>query len=146
MKAAVMNSCSTIGAISELVVSADLMAHGYAVFRALSPACSCDLVVVAAGKSCRVEVRTGRRKSNGSISFAYNSAETRADRFDVLAVVVDATIHYVPSIADWLNGAVAIPRQFLSLRTQVVSGPWDALAAPPTNDVTPVKQAGGVGT
>src|SRR5229473_1308913 len=39
-------SASKVGAISELVVTADLLAKGFDVFRALSPAASCDLAIV----------------------------------------------------------------------------------------------------
>ena len=39
-------TCATIGAISELMVSADLLKKGYEVFRAVSPSCSCDLAIL----------------------------------------------------------------------------------------------------
>jgi hypothetical protein len=84
---------STSGAIAELVVSADLMAKEYAVFRAVSPACACDLVVIAGGVSYRVEVRTGeRRTANGRTYFPWSKKDV--GRSDVLAVVVDGEIEY----------------------------------------------------
>ena len=52
-------STATKGAIAELCVATDLMKKGYAVFRALSPNCFCDLVVYKDGISFYIEVRTG---------------------------------------------------------------------------------------
>lgn len=40
-------------------VAADLMKQGYSVFRALSPACFCDLIAVKRDKVMQIEVRTG---------------------------------------------------------------------------------------
>lgn len=52
----------TVGAISELIAGADLLRLGYAVFRALSPSCPCDLIAMAPdGTILRIEVRTGTR-------------------------------------------------------------------------------------
>lgn len=62
--------CSaTIGAISELMIAADLLKAGWAVFRAVSPACLFDLVALKDGQSRLLEVRTGFRHKNGKIEF-----------------------------------------------------------------------------
>lgn len=50
---------STIGAMTELLVCADLIARGYDVFRAVSPACYCDLVARKGDLTLHVEARTG---------------------------------------------------------------------------------------
>jgi hypothetical protein len=50
---------ATTGAIAELVVCADLLKRGFEVFRAVSPACSCDLVALRDGQLQRIEVKTG---------------------------------------------------------------------------------------
>jgi hypothetical protein len=89
----------TVGAISELVVAADLLARGYEVFRALSPSCSCDLAILTDGTMIRVEVRTGSLLKNGGISFGWKESD-RA-RHDVLAVVVNGSIEYRPSPDQW---------------------------------------------
>src|SRR5208337_2252007 len=53
------NLCrATIGAVSELEVAADLMRREFEVFRALSPAASCDLIAIREGRILRIEVRT----------------------------------------------------------------------------------------
>lgn len=74
---------STVGAISELLVGADLLRRGYEVFRALSPSCSCDLAILKNGKLLRVEVRTGRKNRRGNVVYANTT-----HRHDVMAVVV----------------------------------------------------------
>jgi hypothetical protein len=52
--------CSvTIGAIGELTVCADLMRKGFNVFRAVSPACYCDLIATHGPTTLVIEVRTG---------------------------------------------------------------------------------------
>ncbi len=57
------------GAISELRVCVDLMVKGYEVFRAISPASSCDLLVLHDGtKILRMEVRTApKNKMDGKL-------------------------------------------------------------------------------
>lgn len=86
---------ATVGAVSELVASADLMRQGFAVFRAMSPACSCDLLILCDGIVQRVEVRTGQRLVNGNFSFPLR--HTDAGRFDILAVVIENTdVYYYP--------------------------------------------------
>lgn len=60
----------TIGAIAELVVSADLMAHGIPVFRALSPNCKFDLAIAHRSRLLGIEVRTAyQRRESKLIDF-----------------------------------------------------------------------------
>lgn len=89
-------STGAVGAISELIATIDLMQRGYEVFRAVSPACSCDLAALRDGKLTRVEVRTGTRYMTGSVS--YSLAESEKHRHDVLAVVVDGEVTYTPDL------------------------------------------------
>jgi hypothetical protein len=86
---------STVGAISEILVSADLLKKGYEVFRAMSPSCSCDLAVLKDGKLKRIEVRTGKRIRNGKI---YASKD--GFRADIFATVVhkENIITYEPKL------------------------------------------------
>lgn len=49
----------SIGAMSEMFVSAELLRRGYAVFRSLSPSCFCDLIVYKDKQPLTMEVRTG---------------------------------------------------------------------------------------
>ena len=90
----------TIGAISELRVSADLMARGYHVFRAMSPACPGDLMVFKGEQSpILVEVRTGQRSpTTGRVSYA----KLRANQTTVglIAVVLFDRILYEPNLDD----------------------------------------------
>jgi len=51
----------TVGAIGELRVAIDLMSKGFDVFRALSPAASCDLLVMKEGKLFDIEVKSAAR-------------------------------------------------------------------------------------
>lgn len=80
-------STGKVGAVSELLVSADLILRGYEVFRAVSQSASCDLVIFRGDAMLRVEVRTGRVSvASGKVTFA--SKEVDTDRSDVFAVVV----------------------------------------------------------
>jgi len=82
----------TRGAISELRVCADLLEKGYEVFRAVSPAASCDLAALRNGELLRIEVRTGTYKLTGGISYPKNI------KADVLAVVLHNQIVYEPPL------------------------------------------------
>ena len=88
----------TVGALHELVVSADLMRLGFHVFRALSPACPCDLVVITgSGSLVRVEVKTSNRRPDGRN--VPNLTAIDQERADVYAFVSqDGEILYFP---DW---------------------------------------------
>jgi hypothetical protein len=53
-----------------LAVAIDLMTAGWAVFRALSPACFCDLIATKDGVTRYLEVRTGHRGNHGKPVFS----------------------------------------------------------------------------
>ena len=90
-------SSGVIGAMHELLVSADLMRRGYEVFRALSPACSCDLVILKEGRLLRVEVRTAQKSISGKLS--WTNSKKDIGRSDMLALVVEGRdIVYLPSL------------------------------------------------
>ena len=82
-------SRGTVGAISELAVSIDLLTKGYEVFRALSPSCSCDLLAMKDGEIVRVEVRSGWRNVDGE----FGCAEPKSE-YDLLAIVYRGEISY----------------------------------------------------
>jgi len=79
-------STGTMGAISELVCAADLMLKGYAVFRAISPSCSCDLLAMKNGITQRVEVRTGYKDTLGKISWNFTNKDI--GRQDLFAIYI----------------------------------------------------------
>lgn len=79
-------SSGTVGALAELACSVDLMEKGYAVFRALSPACICDLIAFKDGKFLRVEVRTGYKGEADKISFPMTPKDK--GRQDIFAVYI----------------------------------------------------------
>jgi hypothetical protein len=86
----------TTGAISELLVSSDLLRRGYAVFRALSPSCSCDLAILKGGRLFRVEVRTAYRHQKTRRLF-YPKVDP--EKSDIAALVVGGTeIIYIPEL------------------------------------------------
>lgn len=86
----------TVGAIHELVASIDLMKNGYHVFRALSPSCQCDLLLLIGEKVLRVEVTTGTLHTNGTLYFPAKQKH----RFDILAVVCGNKVTYFPSLSE----------------------------------------------
>lgn len=95
MRRPVPLSTSTVGAISELRVSVDLLEKGYEVFRALSPSCSCDLAILKDGELKRIEVKTGYRLRSGEIS---RRAPRTGNRHDILAICLSDEIIYNPPL------------------------------------------------
>lgn len=92
-KSAVANG--TIGAANELRVAADLMLNGFAVFRALSPVCMCDLIAAKGQSLLRVEVTTATRVIHG---VSYCTPHDPA-RYDVIAIVApNGSITYHPEV------------------------------------------------
>lgn len=77
-------STGTTGALAELVVGADLLRRGYAVYRALSPSAPCDLIILQNGKMWRVEVRSAKRGLGERIFFGFKAADL--GRHDILAL------------------------------------------------------------
>lgn len=86
-------SAVTAGAISELRVACDLMRQGYPVFRALSPACLCDLVAWTSIGAVRIEVRS----SGGVGSFIRKQPKDKG-RQDAFAFVDRDKITYEPEL------------------------------------------------
>lgn len=95
----------TTGAVSELYAGMDLMLKGWETFRALSPACSCDLIAQREGVSIRVEVRTGAVSSiSGKITWPRNG-----DRIGVRGTKrrsEDVLDHY--AVVYWQDGKPAV--------------------------------------
>lgn len=84
-----------IGAIAELLVSADLLARGYEVFRAVSQNASCDLVIHRGGRLWRVEVKTGKNTPGGGVCYPRGVP----NHYDLLAGVIwPGTIIYTPDL------------------------------------------------
>jgi hypothetical protein len=92
--------CGINGAISEMMVCTDLLAKGNQVFRAVSPASDCDLIVQSqTGELLRVEVKTVSVVSTDN-AFASVDLRGRLGTFDVLALVYqDGLIQYRPAAA-----------------------------------------------
>ncbi len=84
------------GAISELAVAVDLMYRGFEVFRALSPASSCDLIIYRDGKALRVEVKTDRR-----LAFKTHRKKEGSkflEKTDIVAIPMEGYIDYYPTL------------------------------------------------
>ncbi len=94
---------ATTGAISEMAVSLDLLCRGYEVFRSLSPACSCDLIISRNGTCIRTEVKTlAYNQSAGSYA---KTKAFEAISADLIALVSYGNsgkpiIQYVPPLHD----------------------------------------------
>jgi len=79
------------------MVSADLLKRGFPVFRALSPSCICDLIIIVKSKLLRVEVTSGNRKHNSDLLYPRKDFS----RFDLLAIVEkDGRITYMPDLVE----------------------------------------------
>lgn len=59
----------TSGAMSELLVAAELMRDGWTVFRGMSPCGFCDLVAVKDDAVRMIEVRTGIKPLQGGVKY-----------------------------------------------------------------------------
>lgn len=92
-------STGTSGAIGELVVCGKLLAFGYEVFRAVSPATSCDLLVLKNGRTCSIEVRRGLwradRSKNQTFNFSRRGTRDERSQADYFAVVMDDRILFI---------------------------------------------------
>jgi hypothetical protein len=62
-----MSGRNSRGAASELLVAADLIQRGFAVFRSVSPAAPFDLIAAAGETLIRVEVRTVAERADGTL-------------------------------------------------------------------------------
>ena len=91
---------SSVGAISELRVSINLMERGAYVFRSLSPNAPCDLLVIWEKKYFRLEVTTGCYY--GTEDKFYYSPHDKS-KYDLLAVVLPDKIFYFPSLEEMLS-------------------------------------------
>jgi len=90
-------SPGTIGAITELMVSTDLLQKGYHVFRAQSPSCPCDLIAFMTGNAAiKIEVKTG---VIDSVTGKRSHGELKNNEFDILAVVYPDGIRYEPDLS-----------------------------------------------
>ena len=82
----------SIGAVSELVVCADLLAKGYYVFRNVSAHGPCDIIILKNDKCFRVEVKTGTMLPTGTM---VHSPVSEGESHDILAVVLDGRAIYL---------------------------------------------------
>ena len=80
-------SAGTVGALSELVVCADLLARGYSVFRSVSPHSFCDIIAFKNGVLMRVEVKTGYKSPQSRLIM---QPDTSNNDFDLLAIYIRA--------------------------------------------------------
>lgn len=88
-------STGTKGALTELMVCADLLIKGYEVFRSVSPTCSCDLIACKPGDLIRIEVRTANRSKAGELLF---SKKIRAEVFAIVVLAEDKIIYLDKSL------------------------------------------------
>ena len=126
------HSNANIGAASELVAAADLIAKGYEVFRAQTPNASCDLIALKNGICERVEVRTGRMRSDGTVTCGFDGGDH--GRSDLLAVVLKAErmVYYVRSATIGAGPVLIDPQAALRATAAATPLPGRALA-----EVTP---------
>ena len=76
--------------------------RGFHVFRAVSPACPCDILAFSAGRFCRVEVTTGYAKADGEIGHS-KPFDGAFSKFDILATVHKQEIRYFTNLGQRLT-------------------------------------------
>ena len=94
-------SKGTKGAVSELLVCADLLSRGFSVFRSTSQSCDCDLIAQKGNLLLRIEVTTSSTVyKNGSLGVTFKDRDQH--KFDILAVnvVPKGIIVYLPTLPD----------------------------------------------
>ena len=77
-------SRTTVGAMGELIVAADLMERGYNVFRSMSPSAPFDLVAQSGDNLFKIEVRTATKSTVGTVGFSM----TETDECDYYAAIL----------------------------------------------------------
>jgi len=92
---------STVGAIAEIIVSAELMKRGFEVYRAMSPASYSDLIAISGDNIYKIEVRTGRyrKDKDGNLILSYPPQRTENKKIAVYTHN-DKKIHFID---DWLT-------------------------------------------
>jgi len=82
------------GSMTELLVCVELMGKGYEVFRNMSPAGSCDLVVLREGRLLRVECKTTTLniKTNH-----WSIPSFDMEKCDVVAILISSGLRYLDS-------------------------------------------------
>ncbi len=84
---------STVGRISELMVSLDLLKKGYEVYNPITPNCSGDILIEKNNLFKKIEVRTGWRNNiNGKIIYPTKNIRTK-----ILAIYLakeDAVVYF----------------------------------------------------
>jgi len=100
---------ASIGAMHELIACADLLRRGWSVFRAVSPSCKCDLVIMKGTWLLRVEVTSGHiYKPSGRLSYVKKPDDYQ---FEVLAVVLpEGTVQYTPGLPQEVTEAAQEPQ------------------------------------
>ena len=96
-----MKSKATVGSVSEYVVAINLLQRGFEVFKSLSPTCSCDIICMKNGNLKKIEVKTGYKKHDDTITLGEGNMANliRSGKFDILAIVTGLDeIRYVPEI------------------------------------------------
>jgi hypothetical protein len=89
-------SNGTIGTVSELIASVDLLEKGWTVFRSLSPNGFADIVACKGAITLRLEVRTGAKLDSGRLTFPAD----RAPNTDGFVVIVEREVHYLPALPE----------------------------------------------
>ncbi len=83
-------STGSTGALSEMLVCAEMLRRGYHVFRSISPSCPCDLILMRDGRLIRAEVKSGTvYKKTGRIAY---SKPRNGSAHDMLVVLPDGAI------------------------------------------------------
>lgn len=87
----------TVGAITELFVSAELMKRGYEVYRALSPSCDGDIIAIKNNELHKIEIRSGYyylKTSTGEYKLTYPKAKINGKKLIVMTHS-DNKIHFI---------------------------------------------------
>ncbi len=105
------------GAMHEHLVCYDLLKRGFPAFRACSPSCSCDLLILTEGGYARVEVRTGYKTMGGNLTYPFSRKDVGNQ--DAMAIVTgDGVIHYLKVTDNCPSRLTTVPMPVKKHRTR----------------------------
>lgn len=104
---------NAVGAVSELLVAADLVARGWHVYLPVYRQRGHDIIAYTGNRFLTVEVRSGRLSPAGSLIYQRRTEVTKSDCFAV--VVTGEPVRYIPDIPEVDEGKQPFDRRRIAV-------------------------------
>ena len=92
-----------LGAMSELMVCADLLKRGFDVYRSVTRTGLFDLIAAKNGIVCRVEVKTAHKLSQGGLSSRFRPNQIGTHDIAAYVLIREGKIQYSRDIQKWFD-------------------------------------------